>query len=193
MPLPIIEPIRPVLAKQVPRGREWLYEVKLDGFRGTLYVENSRAQFRSKTKRAMPRFKDLARELAASLDVEGAILDGEILVMHEGRPDFYALMRNDGAPSFAAFDLLWLDGHDLRPLPLWRRKRKLRALTTNGIVGYVEDSADPCLFDSTVAMDLEGIIAKRRSEPYGDETRWLKIKHADYSQAEGRRELFNRR
>jgi len=120
--LPEIDPILPKLVKDVPRGDQWVYEVKLDGFRGTLYVEDERGRFLSKTKKRMRRFDDLANAIAKELRVQDAILDGEIVVLAEGGPKFYALMMNREPASYVAFDLLWLSDRDLRPLPLWRRK-----------------------------------------------------------------------
>lgn len=191
--LPQIEPVLPKLVKDVPRGRAWVYEVKLDGFRGTLYVKAGRGRFLSKTKKTMRRFDDLANAIAKELEVQDAILDGEIVVMREGRPEFYALMMNRETPSYTAFDLLWLNDRDLRPLPLWRRKRALEKLVTGKHVGYVEHSEDARLMDAVAQMDLEGIVAKRRADPYSPQTEWLKIKHAEYSQKEGRADLFHRR
>lgn len=191
--LPLIDPLRPERSRTVPRGREWLYELKLDGFRGMLYVEQGRGRFRSKTGRWMPRFRELADALARQLAVREAILDGEIIVMSKTGPDFMALMRNRGVTAYAAFDLLWRDGRDLRAQPLWRRKKALQALIAASPVGYVEHCDDPHLFESAVTMDLEGIVAKRRSDPYTPDTEWLKIKHTGYSQMEGRWELFERR
>jgi bifunctional non-homologous end joining protein LigD len=190
--LPAIEPLRPKLARTVPHGREWLYELKLDGFRGMLYVEEGRGRFFSKTRRSMPRFRDLAGALARELRVRDAIMDGEIVVMGERGPDFKALMRNRSAPAYAAFDLLWLDGRDLRPLPLWRRKKALQKVIASSRIGYVEHTGDPLLFESAVGMDLEGVVAKRRSDPYAAATEWLKIKHSRYSQNQDRWELFQR-
>ena len=191
--LPRVDPLRPALVKAVPRGREWLYEPKLDGFRGMLYLEDGQGKFFSKNKRPMPRFRDLADALARQLRAREAILDGEIVVMGDLGPDFKALFWNRGRAQYAAFDLLWLDGRDLRPLPLWRRKAALEKLIAKSPIGYVEHTNDPRLFDSTVSMDLEGIVAKRRSDPYAEATQWLKIKHRAYSQMEGRWELFQRR
>jgi len=112
--------------------------------------------------------------------------------MRESRVDFNALFWADGEPAYAAFDLLWLNGVDLRPLPLHQRKRKLRALTKRGPIAYVEAMREPELYDATVRMDLEGIVAKRRADPYAPVTEWLKIKHVGYTQKEGRAEMFNR-
>ena len=69
------------------------------------------------------RFKDLVQALPAAIDAEDAIIDGEIVVLDEqGESRFYDLMFNRGTPIFAAFDILWLDGEDLRDLQLWERK-----------------------------------------------------------------------
>jgi len=193
MTLPNIDPIRPVLSKKTPIGSEWLYEVKLDGFRGTLYVDRGRGRFTSKLKKPLKRFEPLADALARALPVRSAIFDGEVIVMGEDGPRFNALMFGRGRPEYAAFDLLWLDGEDLRPLPLWRRKRKLQKLVRDLPIGFVESLDDPRLFDAAVSLDLEGIVAKRRGDPYAVSTQWVKVKHSGYSQVEGRWRLFQNR
>jgi bifunctional non-homologous end joining protein LigD len=151
--LPQIDPILPKLARDVPRGRAWVYEVKLDGFRGTLYVEAGRGRFQSKTKKAMRRFDDLANAIANELQVQDAILDGEIVVMGERSPKFHALMMNCEPASSVAFDLLWRDGRDFRARPLWRRKAALEKLVSGTRVGYVEHGDDPRLMEAVVRMD----------------------------------------
>ena len=191
--LPAIEPLRPVLSKTVPAGPEWIYELKLDGFRGMLTIEHGRGAFTSKTMKPMRRFQALADSLTATLGVENAILDGEIVAMSDRGPDFYALMFNRGSAGYAAFDLLWLEGRDLRSSPLWQRKRALKKLVAKSSVACVDHVDDPALYDLTVARDLEGIVAKRRSDPYDATAVWVKVKHRGYSQMVGRWELFDRR
>lgn len=194
MPLPrVVDPVLPTLARAVPLGREWTYELKLDGFRGTLYLERGTGRFLSKNKRPLRRFHDLAMSIAQTLPKVEAIFDGEVVVMGESGPQFYKLLFNRGTPQYAAFDLLWLDGEDLRPLPLWKRKRALAKLIRNTPIGLVETTTDPRLFDVTVELDLEGIVAKRRTDPYAADTRWVKVKHRAYSQNQGRWEYFQRR
>ena len=193
MTLPAVAPLRPVRALYVPVGPQWIYEVKLDGFRGMLRIQQGGAQFTSKTSKLMRRFDPLATSLALALGVRSAILDGEIIVMGDRGPDFYALFFARRPPAFAAFDLLWLNGRDFRSLPLWRRKRALRKLVADTPVGYVDDVDDPTLFAAASQHDLEGIVAKRRGDPYCGDTRWLKVKCAGYSQLAGRWELFERR
>ena len=157
--LPQIDPILPKLARDVPRGGDWLYELKLDGFRGPLYVEEHRGRFLSKTKKPMRRFDSLANAIARELPARDVILDGEIVVMSDGRPDFYSLMMNRKPASYVAFDVMWINGRDLRALPLRRRKRELEKLATTGQVQTVETTKDPRLIDAVTQMDLEGIVA----------------------------------
>jgi len=177
----------------VPVGAAWVYELKLDGFRGILSIADGSGSFTSKTSKPMPRFRELAGALARALPAKNAILDGEIIVMTDRGPDFNALFWKRGTPAYAAFDLLWLDGRDLRALPLWRRKRALKKLLAKTPIAFVDSVDDPALFAAAVARDLEGIVAKRRGDPYAPNTQWVKIKHRGYSQMQGRWELFDRR
>lgn len=194
MPLPIVQPIIPRLSRHLPVGRGWRYELKLDGFRATLYIEKGGAVFRSKTMRVMKRFESLAESLARSIGVRDAIFDGEIVVMREKRPDFYALMFRRGQPEYAAFDLIWLNGRDLRRRSYTERKKLLReTIHESKAIGYVEDYTQPEIFTAAARLDLEGVVAKRSPDTYDPSTRWLKIKHPGYSQAEGRYEFFDRR
>lgn len=193
MPLPRIAPLRPVRGKGVPVGREWIYELKLDGFRGVLSIERGRGKFTSKNSHDLKRFQELADALARALGVRDAILDGEIIVMGPRGPDFRALFFRRGQPAYAAFDLLWLNGRDLRSQPLWRRKRALARLIANSPIGLVDHMEDPALFAVTAEKDLEGIVAKRRADPYAPETQWVKVKVPGYTQMEGRWELFDRK
>jgi len=188
-----IEPLHPVRSTVVPVGKPWIYELKLDGFRGVLNIEDRRPWFTSKNANRMPRFQPLADALARQVRVHDAIFDGEIIVMGEGGPDFNALFMRRGEPAYAAFDLLWLDGRDLRALPLWRRKKMLAKLVDHTPIGYVDHVDDPGLFAVVAKRDMEGIVAKRRGDPYAPGTQWVKVKHAGYSQLEGRRELFHGR
>ena len=94
-----------------------------------------------------------------------------------------------------AFDLLWLDNIDLRSLPLDERRHRLLRILPNGS-RYVSEALTVqgrgCeLFELIQAHDLEGTIAKRLADPYEPRTRWLKVKNPNYSQLEGRGDLFN--
>lgn len=192
--IPIAEPLLPVLSRELPRGRSWRYELKMDGFRGMLYLERGAASFRSKTKRPMPRFDDLATRVAAELDAADAILDGEIVVMGKRGPEFNALLFNRGVPQFAAFDLVWLDGRDIRAWPYEKRKAALQRLVRRCTwVSFIESHSEAELFDVVSGLDLEGVVAKRSDEPYAPATRWVKVKNRNYTQAVERWRFFDRR
>lgn len=195
--LPRIEPIVPMTRPQPFSDPAWLFEPKYDGFRGLLYLSRKSCTLYSKRGDRMTRFQDLAERIRAELGRREVILDGEIVSLNEeGRIDFWSLMRGRGTLAYAAFDLLWLNGRDLRDLPLTRRKKRLERLipTAVGALNRV-----PCfaaegreLFEAACQLDLEGIVAKRKVDPYHPETAWHKIKNPTYTQAEGRRELFER-
>jgi bifunctional non-homologous end joining protein LigD len=195
--LPSISPIVPSTRPDPFNHPDWLFEPKYDGFRGMLYLTPTSCVLRSKRGNVMQRFGELAREVAAELPRHDVILDGEIVALDdEGRIDFWSLMRGQGTLAYAAFDLLWLSGRDLRALPLARRKRRLERLIPasagrlNRIPCFQREGRE--LFQAACGLDLEGIIAKRKDDPYGSETAWYKIKNPTYTQAEGRRELFER-
>ncbi|MBV8519312.1 MAG: hypothetical protein JO197_18100 [Acidobacteria bacterium] len=89
--------------------------------------------------------------------------------------------------------MLWLNGSDLRALPLRRRKHELEKVVRSGQVQTVEATDDPRLIDAVTKMDLEGIVARRGADPYAMTTEWFKVKHAEYSQKKGPADLFHRR
>jgi bifunctional non-homologous end joining protein LigD len=129
-----------------------------------------------------------------------AVLDGELVVLDaDGRSLFYDLLRRRHPPVFVAFDLLFLDGEDLRELPLLERKRRLSALVPeqSSSLLYAQHviGAGRALFDQVRALDLEGIVAKLAAAPYRRTVppHWIKIKNPAYSQAEGRHEFFETR
>src|SRR6516164_6134824 len=121
----------------------------------------------------------LGEQVAAALDVDEAVIDGEVIVADEtGMPQFYELLRMPRSASYVAFDILWLDGTDLRALPLDERRRRLQGILPKGspIVSEALSVAGRGheLFELMCANDLEGIVAKRLADPYGGRVRWLK-------------------
>jgi len=139
------------------------------------------------------RFDALADQVAAARHRR----DGEVIVADgAGRPQFYELLRVPRSASYVAFDILWADGTDLRALPLSERRQRLQSILPKGSPIVSEALSDAGrgreLFELMRTNDLEGIVAKRLADPYGGRVRWLKIKNPDYSQKEGRAELFNR-
>ena len=132
MALPRVQPIRPTWRKDPFDHADWLFDMKADGFRGLCYVEQGRNRLISRNWNTFDRFADLADAVAGELGVREAVLDGEVIAADEtGRPQFYELLRRTRTPAYVAFDLLWLDGADLRPLPLSER-RHADACTATG-------------------------------------------------------------
>ena len=195
-PLPVIIP-HPLEHRRAPfDDPDFLFEVKADGFRGVLYVAHGEGYLMSRNGRELRRTRPLADALARSLKVQSAIFDGEVVVKDAtGRDIFLNLMRRQGEASYVAFDLLWLNGRDLRDRPLTDRKRALRRVLPRRSKLIREALCVPergrKLFGLVRRHDLEGIVAKRKDGDYVPSARWLKIKNPKYSQAEGRGELFN--
>jgi bifunctional non-homologous end joining protein LigD len=176
----------------------WLFEPKYDGYRGLLYVTRQGCYFRSKRGNILKRFEHLCYSVREELPVKEAILDGEVVALDsDGRQNFRDLLAGRGNLHYAAFDVLWVRGSDLRGLPLMRRKEALTGLipATTTVLSQVfsieERGRD--LFDAAERLDLEGIVAKRRTDPYRHETVWYKIKSRTYTQGEGRWEPFQRK
>ena len=113
-----------------------------------------------------------------------------------GRPQFYVLLRRTRRPAYVAFDILWLNGLDVRSLPLRERRRRLEGIIPKRS-SVISDALSVQgrgreLFELMRAHDLEGIVAKRLADPYEPRVRWFKIKNPNYTQKEGRGELFNK-
>jgi bifunctional non-homologous end joining protein LigD len=192
-----VQPIAPLRRPEPFDDPEWLFDLKYDGFRALCYLEQGRSRMVSRGGNLMTRFTALGDQIAASLDVDDAILDGEIIAADEtGRPQFYNLLRATRAPAYVAFDLLWLNGADQRALSLSERRQHMQSILPQGSAVISEalsvTGRGHKLFELMCANDLEGIVAKRLKDPYGPRTRWLKTKNPSYSQNEGRRELFDR-
>ena len=182
-----VEPELATLVDAPPEGADWLHETKYDGYRCLLAIGGGRVV--CYTRRGhdwTERFASLV-EPARKLPVESALIDGEVMVLdEEGRSNF-ALMQNalkSGAPLvYVAFDLLWLDGEDLRRLPLSERKRRLRAILgrrRNGQLRFSEhiEGRGADILKRLCVVGFEGIVSKRKDAPYrsGREPDWLKIK-----------------
>lgn len=129
--LSFIEFQSPTLVENAPEGGEWLHEIKYDGYRTELIIEGGKAL--AFTRRGYDWSHPYRRivQAAAGLPVKAAIIDGEAVVLGDtGLPDYQALEREVGNPNsarliFYAFDLLHLNGRDLRQQPLVRRKAAL--------------------------------------------------------------------
>jgi bifunctional non-homologous end joining protein LigD len=197
-PLPKITPIH-LLERTAPfDDPNCLFELKYDGFRAVAYVERGTTKLVSRKGNTYKRFDELCAGITNTLKVKDAIIDGEIVCLDgEGRPRFDWLLHRRHPPSFVAFDLVWLNGRDYRSKPLLERKMALRKLipATSPFVLYADFVIERGLglFRGACERDLEGIVGKRKDEPYADNVRWVKIKNPGYSQTVGRGEDFERR
>lgn len=175
--------------------RDWIFEVKMDGFRCGAYISLDGCRLVSRNGNVFKQFHSLSQSLS-DLPVRSAILDGEIVCLDgKGRSQFNELLFRRGLPYFYAFDLLWLNGKDLRGLPLIERKERLRQIVheSRNPALLFADHVEHCgtdFFQIICQKDLEGIVAKHRDSRYDKSARWIKIKNPAYTQAQGRHELF---
>jgi bifunctional non-homologous end joining protein LigD len=180
---------------------EWLFEPKYDGFRALAHIDGHRCRLLSRRGHEFRKRDVLCEELAHAIRASSAVLDGELVCLEsDGRPNFAALLFRREWPYFAAFDVLAVDGEDLRGWPLLERKRVLRRLMPRmaSRVFAVEHilARGEALYTAACRMDVEGIVgkwARGRYETDGVSTSWVKVKNPTYSQMAGRWELFERR
>jgi bifunctional non-homologous end joining protein LigD len=172
-----------------PAGEGWCHEIKFDGYRVQLRVEDGDAVL--KTRKGLDwtdKFGAIAKEGSALPDV---LIDGEIVALdHNGAPNFSTLQAalSDGKTEnliFFAFDLLFAEGEDLRPLPLGERKVRLKKLLEarkgkEKQIRYVEhfESGGDAILQSACKLELEGIVSKRLDALYrsGRSENWTKAK-----------------
>ena len=181
-----IKPQLATLKPRAPKGDQWIHEIKFDGYRVQLNTNSGKKRvFTRNGHDWVKRFSGIA----GALDVSGqAIVDGEVVVIHEGRTNFSELQADLAAGKqdrlvYYAFDLLWRDG-DLRKLPQIERKQMLRdLLDENGIeapIVYSEhlNGDGQAMFEHAAKLHFEGIISKRADAPYKSErtVAWQKIK-----------------
>ncbi|QNB15573.1 DNA ligase D [Paraburkholderia tropica] len=179
-----------------PKGEDWLYELKFDGYRVLARVdrrEKGGRAVRIFTRSGLDWSAKFPRQMEAlaALDIDSAWLDGEAVVLDDqGVPDFQALQNafeegHEDAIVFWLFDLPWLDGFDLRKVPLETRRAQLAALLERGDQDVLRFSAafdgDPDdLLQAACAANLEGLVAKRRESAYTStrSASWLKLRCA---------------
>ncbi|MGI4981714.1 MAG: DNA ligase D, partial [Janthinobacterium lividum] len=183
--------LKPQLADETeepPRGPEWVHELKLDGYRVQAHKRGSKVSLYTRSGLDWThRMKPIAGALA-QIVAEDAILDGEVTVLDaEGLSSFARLQasfeKNEKHPlTFFGFDLLHLNGHDTRFLPLRERKELLRSVlgVDTDEVRLSDDLAGDGaeIFAAACKLHAEGIISKRADAPYsaGRSTKWVKSK-----------------
>jgi bifunctional non-homologous end joining protein LigD len=196
--LPPLEPITLTSRTDAFDDPDWLFEPKYDGFRGLIYASTSGCEIRLRQDFRFDRLEELRSRVAGVLGAHEVILDGEVVALdRQGKPVFRDLLRGQGFLAFAAFDLLWLEGHDLRPMPLSERKRLLSELLPEDTGPLYKvltmEEHGRALHSAIRKMDLAGIVGKRKSDPYGSTTLWYEIKNPGYSQGETVADMFRRR
>lgn len=190
--------ISPMLLNEVKEpfdDEDYIYELKLDGIRCLTYIEPKSVTLQNK------RFKDLTviyPELSGIYKCvkKRVILDGELVVLTDGKPDFYALQRRslmtdkfkiqlatkNNLVQFVAYDIIYFDGKDLTDKPLMERKEILSKVVTEGynlsVSRWIEQNG-VAFFELAKKENLEGIVAKKKDGLYhiGKRTSdWIKIK-----------------
>ncbi|MCG2592287.1 DNA ligase D [Ramlibacter sp. XY19] len=190
-PLPAkIAPQLASLAAAAPTGGDWLWEIKFDGYRLMARVEGEKVQLITRNGHDWSDKMPALVLAVAALGLQSAWLDGEIVVLGpKGTPNFHALQealastRTDAIEYFL-FDLPYLEGQDLRKVPLHARRERLQRLLEERPQERLRYSAAfdadaSAILQSARQMGLEGVLAKRRDAPYvsGRSESWLKLKN----------------
>ena len=186
-PAAFIEPCVPTLAKEPPTGAAWVHEIKHDGYRLMVWRDGERVRLFTRrgfdwTKR-YPRIVNSARKLS----INRFLIDGEAVVCgDDGVSNFERLhsREHDASVFLYAFDLLAVDGTDMRPERLDDRRARLRQLLVHpdGIRFSDHHAGDgEVMFRHACQLGLEGIVSKRRDSPYrsGRCKSWLKVKNPE--------------
>jgi bifunctional non-homologous end joining protein LigD len=188
--------MKAALADRPPRGDDWLFEVKWDGVRAIAFIENGEVRLQSRSgircERQYPELAVIHHQIGAAT----AVLDGEIAVLDEKGvsrfhliqpriantdPNAVAHLVRSTPVVYFAFDLIYLDGYDLRQVDLAKRRELLEAAVSPGGVLRISEAfpgAGTELLDAAREAGLEGIIAKRAGSCYESRrsSDWLKIK-----------------
>jgi bifunctional non-homologous end joining protein LigD len=171
-----IAPELATLVDDAPGGDAWLHEIKYDGYRMLCHVAKGRCTVYSRNHKDWTEQLPLLAAAMARLPVHNAWIDGEVIAPDEGgRSSFQALQNafaGEGAQRmvFYAFDVPYLDGHDLRDAPLVERKKVLRSIvpTGEGMIRYSDhvQGEGRAFFEEACKLGLEGIVSKRADSAY---------------------------
>jgi bifunctional non-homologous end joining protein LigD len=181
-----IEPMECIAVAKLPDGQQWLYEIKLDGYRAEAVKSDGHLSLFSRNRKSFNRQFPLIVEALADLP-DNTVIDGEVVALDpSGRPDFNLLQNFRSAAShihYFVFDLLVHKGRDLTRLPLIERREIMRSVLKCSsprvrICDYVEASAAD-LLHAVRAQGLEGVIGKRKDSVYEPGKRsgaWIKYR-----------------
>ncbi len=191
------KPMDPVLINDIFDDNDWAYQVKWDGVRMLAHLTNDGVRlFNKRLNERTSQYPELLPLLKNSVKAGEAILDGEFIVLKKGKPNFYDVIRRDGAQNefsiktlqrelpvnYMLFDIIYLDGRDLRA---WSWEERQAQLSQNVIESdrlVITDTVDgegTALFHSVMQHQLEGVVAKKRSSKYilgGKNKLWKKAK-----------------
>ena len=190
-----IEPCSPVTAKSIPAGDDWLHEPKLDGYRLQVAKHGSTVRLYSRRGHDWSKRLVALSEALRGIPAHSAVLDAELCFPGlDGAPDFFRLLKTafanqGGELAVYAFDLLHLNGQDLKPLSLIERRERLeRLLNRSKVTGlHLIEGFDngQKLFEAVERHRLEGVVSKRRDATYrsGECGDWVKVKTSAWHEA----------
>jgi bifunctional non-homologous end joining protein LigD len=186
---PLPKQVKPMLTTLVDKpfdDKDWLFEVKWDGYRAIAIMNGNSVSLQSRNDKS---FNDKFYPIYRSLVKWNmrTVLDGEIVAINQNGVSNFGALQNwrseaDGELVFYLFDVLWIDDHDLRELPLKKRRKILENMAPkadNIRISQGFESSGVHLFDEIKKLGLEGIIAKKQDSEYHENERsadWLKIK-----------------
>ena len=189
LPAGFIAPCLPTNAPQPPSGEHWVHEIKHDGFRVIARKIGKPVRLYSRPGNDLTYRFPLIGMAVAQLGPQSCIIDGDAVACgDDGLSSFDRIRyrRHDASVFLYAFDLLELDGRDLRREPWSERRAKLARLLRGAGHGvqlsdHIEGNDGEAAFHHACAMGLEGIVAKRRDRPYrsGRSPDWIKVKNPD--------------
>ena len=187
LPAGFIAPCLPSSAPQAPSGEEWLHEIKHDGFRVIARKDATRVKLYSRPGNDLTDRFPLIVEALNKLRPRSCIIDGEAVACGEDRISSFDRIRyrqHDAGVFLYAFDLIELNGDDLRRDPLAVRKATLASLLARAAPGlrfneHMDEKDGPLIFAHACKMGLEGIVSKRRNSSYrsGRSPDWIKSKN----------------
>lgn len=191
-PVPdFIQPCLATLKSNAPEGKDWLHEVKFDGYRMQAHIDNGTAKLLTRTGLDWTdKFGAAISAALKTLNCENVILDGEVVALDESGGTSFSRLQHalssgeTEALSYYLFDLLFLDGEDIRKQPLIERKSMLKALLgpeqADSPLRYSDHFVQPgsIMLKHACRLGLEGVVSKQADAPYtsGRSTVWIKSK-----------------
>ena len=190
----------PTRGTTVPGRHDWLHEIKYDGYRLRVERDGDRVRLITRNGYDWTGRYPWIEESALKNRMKQFVIDGEAVILGvDGIADFNALhsRQHDDEVQLYAFDILTLDGEDLRPLPLSLRKTNLARLLARRpdgifVAPFEQGEIGPDLFRAACNMGLEGMVSKRRDRPYrgGRSPDWVKVKNRKHPAMERVKDAF---